>query len=1187
MKNITRSIVILLILFFCSEHILAQENYATNIKTEISGSDKMLITYDISPKDGARYFNVIILITHNGQKIQANSAYGDYGSKIGSGEEKAIVWYYKNDFEGDVSKTEVDVFAYKESEPQAEFLPKTISNNGYAPCAVSFTNSSADANDYKWDFGDSNSGIRNHSFEKEPSHTYDKGGLYNISLVATNTELGLESTFYYTIKVLEHPPTIADFEYNTSDVEPPFEVVFVDKSTNADVFTWDFGDPGSGNRKNLSSISQPKHKYKAAGTYTISLTVKSSQTGLTNTITKELVLVEPELPASNFVFSLSTDIAPTIAIFKNTSTNANGYKWNFGDPASSSKNESSEESPNHTYNLPGEYEVSLTAENQKTGKSTKYTTLVTVAEPPKPPESRFRIENNNVIAPSTVIFKNISNHSDRYSWDFGDPESGSNNKSAKKDPNHTFSKAGNYKVTLISKSNTVNEIDEFTDIVFVTEAAEPPLAGFSIKADNFIVPAFISFNNTSSNANRFIWDFGDTHSGNDNSSSLKDPTHTFSRAGEFKITLTCTNTESGETRVHTENITVSEPVKLPKAAFVIDSNEEFAPAIVRFKSNSENSESYSWNFGDNASGNDNSSSQENPQHTYSNAGTYKVVLTCGNSESDEISTHSELVIIKEPVVPVAAFAIEAGEAVAPALVKFNNSSSKADSYSWDFGDTGSENNSSSLKDPEHTYLRDGKYQVALTAKNESSGEINKSTKQIIITRPAPPPKANFTYTFNGDVAPVEVVFNNSSINGDQFLWDFGDSGSDTNESKENNPKHIFNNPGNYTISLIVTNSTTGKADVMRNSITIVSEYKTFVHVSGGESSNEIATSVIQEGPDEYLILVNKPEKGSSLLRMNGDGQVLNEEEVESQLFDIDQFPNKPGYVLSGFQDSMLIIQNLSKDMEWDQPVFIEGVESLNRDYSTPKIAVASNGEVGIVGNIVRSGKPMDIWFQKLDPDGVPVPVRGTTFKFMGIKLENELIPSKEGGFALTGYWQEDEKNPKRLMFASVDSAGRGYLKAITAVSNFIGCDIVNSHSGGYGILAAQGSPLDEASYNIVFMIVDLDGGPVSFSGVIHGDLGNSEIQKFPPCLIQTDGGYVIASHSFNGTDYDINVFWIDVSGEMIMKKEVIQLPGNQYATDVIILEDGSYMIIGSQKSGETYDALIIKTDPFGRINPDN
>jgi len=90
MKKLALYLFLIIALGFSTSHIFGQENYAINIKTEISGSEKMLITYDIETKNGAKFFNVIILLTHNGEQIKANSAYGDYGSKISPGTERPL-----------------------------------------------------------------------------------------------------------------------------------------------------------------------------------------------------------------------------------------------------------------------------------------------------------------------------------------------------------------------------------------------------------------------------------------------------------------------------------------------------------------------------------------------------------------------------------------------------------------------------------------------------------------------------------------------------------------------------------------------------------------------------------------------------------------------------------------------------------------------------------------------------------------------------------------------------------------------------------------------------------------------------------------------------------------------------------------------------------------------------------------
>jgi len=994
----------------------------------------------------------------------------------------------------------VDIYAYKENEPQAVFRLKLIGNNGYSPCEVIFTNNSTYANEYKWDFGDPSSGIRNHSFDKEPKHTYDKGGLYHITLVAGNTDLGMESTFYYSLEVLEHPPTIAEFEYQTKNIEAPFDVSFNETSTNADSFSWSFGDPGSG-RKNASSAISPKHKYKQAGTYTVNLTVTNSNSGLSHSITKELVFKEPELPAANFIFTLSAEIAPSIVVFKNTSSNSDAYTWDFGDIASANNNASAQANPSHTYSTAGKYEVKLIAINSQTGKSTYFSQMVEIAEPPKPPVAGFTIENNDVIAPATIIFSNTSKHADSFSWNFGDSGSGNNNTSNKAEPTHTYTSSGRYKVTLTSFSTAADKSDTSSEFVIINEPTKPPIAEFSIDGNNQTAPARVNFRNSSLNAESFAWDFGDPTSGEQNSSTLKNPSHTYTTEGRYKVVLVSSSAKAGETSTHFKYVSVNKLV----------------------------------------------------------------------------------------IIPIADFLVDVGEAIAPVTVSFTNESSKADSYTWNFGDTGSGNrNMSTEPNPSHTYEKDGKYQVVLSALNQSSGEVRKITKYLTIVKPIPPPMADFIFSIRGEVAPVDVSFTNTSSNGDQYSWDFGDLASGNNESTEANPSHRFTNPGSYTISLTLTNSKTGKTDVISKEIRVVSEYITFVQINGKEDKDEIATSIIQHGSDEFLVLVNEAQSGSNLIRISEEGVMVSEKKLGAQIFDIGKSFDQEAYVLAGFQEpDKLMIQNMSLDFDIEEPILIEETIGLNRDFSTPRIAVSDNAEVGIVGNIVEAGDPKDFWFQKLDIEGRLVPVKGKTFKFIGIKLENEIIASEDGGFAITGYWQEDSSKPKRLMFATVDSTGKGYLKAITAVTNFIGCDIVKSHTSGYGVLSAQGSALDESLYDVVLMIVGLDGGPISFSGSLHGNLFLEDLQKFPPCIIRTDGGYVVASYAHNGTDYDINLIWIDVSGEMQMKHEVIKRPGDQFVTDILQLADGGFIIIGAERMENQFDALILRTDPFGRVNPNN
>jgi len=79
--------------------------------------------------------------------------------------------------------------------------------------------------------------------------------------------------------------------------------------------------------------------------------------------------------------------------------------------------------------------------------------------------------------------------------------------------------------------------------------------------------------------------------------------------------------------------------------------------------------------------------------------------------------------------PLAKFAIEADDKKAPSKIVFNNSSEKAESYLWDFGD----GNTSTEVSPEHKYYLSGKYNVKLIAKKGS--KMSETEKAIVIDPP--------------------------------------------------------------------------------------------------------------------------------------------------------------------------------------------------------------------------------------------------------------------------------------------------------------------------------------------------------------------------------------------------------------------------------------------------------------------
>ena len=77
-----------------------------------------------------------------------------------------------------------------------------------------------------------------------------------------------------------------------------------------------------------------------------------------------------------------------------------------------------------------------------------------------------------------------------------------------------------------------------------------PIASFTWQSSNLAAPSTVVFTNTSSNATNYSWTFGDG-----GTSSIKSPTHIYTTAGAFTVTLTSTGT--GGTDTYSQTIIIS------------------------------------------------------------------------------------------------------------------------------------------------------------------------------------------------------------------------------------------------------------------------------------------------------------------------------------------------------------------------------------------------------------------------------------------------------------------------------------------------------------------------------------------------------------------------------------------------------------------------------------------------------
>jgi len=211
----------------------------------------------------------------------------------------------------------------------------------------------------------------------------------------------------------------------------------------------------------------------------------------------------------------------------------------------------------------------------------------------------------------------------------------------------------------------------------------------------------------------------------------------------YTVTVTDNNACSA-----TDNMIIS-IYQSPVINFVANLYNGCPPLIVNFSDQTIPAiQTWTWDFGDPASGVFNTSSSQNPTHIFNEPGIYSISLTVTTIDGCTKSLTVNNMIQVYPN-PVASFTANPYiTTMESPIIHFENSSIGAVSYFWNFGEPGSSNNLSGVFAPYHIYANEGVYTVTLFV--ESVNGCTDSTSATVKIQPMYLIYIPNAFTPNGD-----------------------------------------------------------------------------------------------------------------------------------------------------------------------------------------------------------------------------------------------------------------------------------------------------------------------------------------------------------------------------------------------------------------------------------------------------
>ena len=553
----------------------------------------------------------------------------------------------------------------------------------------------------------------------------------------------------------------AEFEYEQSD---NLTIDFVNLSSGEDLmYYWDFGDGFTAEEEN------PVHTYPAAGEYLVTLYIAESDSSCFD-VYEDMVFVEGAGGGECHAFFTYEQDDATFVFTDMSDGEDLMYYWTFGDGSNSQ-----EENPTHTYMEGGEYLVTLYIAASDSSCFDVYEEMVSVEGGSGNCHAYFEYEQEE----ASFYFTNMSDGEDlMYYWTFGD---GSN--SQEENPTHTYMEGGEYLVTLYIAVSDSSCFDVYDEMVYIEGGSGDCQASYTYSEVGDLT---FEFENLSEGEDlSYYWTFGD---GTD--SEEENPTHTYEYGGIYPVALFIMSGDSTCFDYYEDIVMAGDSTQGECEAYFTYEYDEENQMHVFFTDQSTGNDGMSpdtwvWDFGDGTY-----STEQNPDHTYSEPGVFTVCLAITSGDSTCYDFYCEPILVDNGGACVAQFTYFPDSSFTDYTYQFVDLSygDSIQSWYWDFGD----GNYSTEQNPVHTFSEEGDYYVCLTIE---CGDCESVWCEDVYVGEYEDCFNYFTYESAGNSVLFEGFH---SGEGDvSYYWEFGDGTSGEGQTTD----HTYEETGTYYVSL--------------------------------------------------------------------------------------------------------------------------------------------------------------------------------------------------------------------------------------------------------------------------------------------------------------------------------------------------------------------------------------------------